>query len=409
MTVRTRFAPSPTGYMHIGGMRTALFNWLWARHMGGQFLLRIDDTDQVRHVEEALAPILEAFRWLGLDWDEGPEVGGPHGPYYQSQRAGLYTAAVEKLLAEALVLTALLGSLLKDPGGQLTLQAQTKTGIVDLLVCDYLGGELRGYVRHDPARLADAREPSLASLFGHGYLAITFDQPATDERYQGIVPLEGGSLAEAAQSYFVQSEQIPSIVRLAAEKQDGAWIGGGLLFQHLPEGEAGRERLHTRLHHPDWDHVAVMAGSVRPQELTDATLPLDDLVWRLFHEETELRTLALQTLGRGCRCDPDYVRSVIARFPEEERAEKLTYLRTMHDWNIKPKLRTVKGVAEVNSWGGYEKQYQVRIDPEKLIKHDLTFAQVAEALSIPLQTAASRYRSALKHLESDLSKVVDRE
>ena len=232
-----------------------------------------------------------------------------------------YPSVIEKLLAEALVLTALLGSLLKDPGGQLTLQAQTRTGIVDLLVCDYLGGELRGYVRHDPARLADAREPSLASLFGHGYLAITFDQPATDERYQGIVPLEGASLAEAAQSYFVQSEQIPSIVRLAAEKQDGAWVAGGLLFQHLPEGEEGRERLHTRLDHPDWDHVAVMAGSVRADELTDSALPLEDLVWRLFHEEAELRTLALQTLGRGCRCDPDYVRSVIARFPEEERAE----------------------------------------------------------------------------------------
>ena len=100
MTVRTRFAPSPTGYMHIGGMRTALFNWLWARHSGGQFILRIDDTDQQRHIEEALAPILQAFRWLGLDWDEGPEVGGPHGPYYQSQRANLYAAAVEKLLAE---------------------------------------------------------------------------------------------------------------------------------------------------------------------------------------------------------------------------------------------------------------------------------------------------------------------
>ncbi|HEX6985984.1 MAG TPA: glutamate--tRNA ligase family protein, partial [Planctomycetaceae bacterium] len=77
MTVRTRFAPSPTGYMHIGGMRTALFNWLWARHCGGAFLLRIDDTDRQRNIDEALGPILNAFRWLGLNWDEGPEVGGP--------------------------------------------------------------------------------------------------------------------------------------------------------------------------------------------------------------------------------------------------------------------------------------------------------------------------------------------
>ena len=236
--------------------------------------------------------------------------------------AHAYPPPIERLLAEALALTALLGSLLKDPGGQLTLQAQTQSGIVDLLVCDYKGGELRGYVRHDPVRLADAAHaPTLKTLFGEGYLAITFDQPATDERYQGIVPLEGESLAEAAQSYFTQSEQIPSIVRLAAEKKADGWVAGGILFQHLPEGEEGRERLHTRLDHPDWDHVAVLAGSVRPEELTDETLSLDALVWRLFHEEEEVRVVPQAPLSRGCRCDADYVRSVIARFPEEEREQ----------------------------------------------------------------------------------------
>ena len=98
MTVRTRFAPSPTGYLHIGGVRTALFNWLLARQAGGQFILRIDDTDQKRNQEEALQPILDGFRWLGLDWDEGPEVGGPHGPYFQSQRLDKYQAAVAQLI-----------------------------------------------------------------------------------------------------------------------------------------------------------------------------------------------------------------------------------------------------------------------------------------------------------------------
>lgn len=99
MSVRTRFAPSPTGYLHIGGVRTALFNWLLARHHGGQFILRIDDTDQQRHVEEAVALILDGFRWMGMDWDEGPEVGGPYGPYYQSERRDRYTAAAERLVA----------------------------------------------------------------------------------------------------------------------------------------------------------------------------------------------------------------------------------------------------------------------------------------------------------------------
>jgi molecular chaperone Hsp33 len=231
-----------------------------------------------------------------------------------------YPAPIERLLAEALTLTALLGSLLKEPQGQLTLQAQTGGGIVDLLVCDYLGGELRGYVRHDPERLAAASsEPSLKELFGDGFLAITFDQPIADERYQGIVPLEGRNLGEAAQSYFAQSEQIPSLVRLAAEKRNGHWAAGGLLLQHLPEGEEGRDRLHTRLDHPDWPHIAILGGSVKPEELTDADLPLDDVIWRLFHDEHEVRTLAAIRLGRGCRCDPDYVRSVIARFPDGER------------------------------------------------------------------------------------------
>ncbi len=96
--VRTRFAPSPTGYLHIGGVRTALFNWLFARRHGGQFILRIDDTDAQRNVAEALQPILDGFKWLGIDWDEGAEVGGPCGPYYQSQRLDRYQAAVRVLL-----------------------------------------------------------------------------------------------------------------------------------------------------------------------------------------------------------------------------------------------------------------------------------------------------------------------
>ncbi len=88
--VRVRFAPSPTGFLHVGGARTALYNWLFARHHGGSFILRIEDTDRTRYVPEALEDIKEGLRWLGLDWDEGPDVGGPHGPYFQSQRTELY-------------------------------------------------------------------------------------------------------------------------------------------------------------------------------------------------------------------------------------------------------------------------------------------------------------------------------
>jgi molecular chaperone Hsp33 len=234
-----------------------------------------------------------------------------------------YPPVIERLLAEALTLTALLGTTLKDVGGQLTVQAQSQGGVVDLLVCDYKGGEMRGYVRHDPERLAEApADPSLFALFGNGYLAITFDQAVTGERYQGIVPLDGASLADAAESYFSQSEQIPSLARLAVSgnAQEGH-VAGGILIQHLPEGEEGRERLHTRLDHPEWEHVHTLGSTISPEELVDPALPLDRIAWRLFNEEAEVRVLPLAPLSRGCRCSLDHIRDVLGRFPAEERAE----------------------------------------------------------------------------------------
>jgi glutamyl-tRNA synthetase len=95
--IRVRFAPSPTGYLHIGGARTALFNWLFARHHGGKFVLRIEDTDRTRNTEEAAAAIYEGLQWLGLDWDEGPHVGGDFGPYLQSQRTDIYERYLKQL------------------------------------------------------------------------------------------------------------------------------------------------------------------------------------------------------------------------------------------------------------------------------------------------------------------------
>ena len=96
-SVRVRFAPSPTGFFHIGSARTALFNWLYARHTDGQFILRIEDTDHERNTPEALQVLIEGMRWLGLDWDEGPEVGGDYGPYFQSQRNEVYKDYLQKL------------------------------------------------------------------------------------------------------------------------------------------------------------------------------------------------------------------------------------------------------------------------------------------------------------------------
>ena len=233
-----------------------------------------------------------------------------------------YPPPIKHVLAEALVLTALLGSLLKDEEGQLTMQAQTESGIVDLLVCDYRAGEVRGYVRHDAERLAAlGANPSLTALFGQGYLAITFDLATTDQRYQGIVPLEGDSLSQAVESYFLQSEQIPTLARVAVRSDGQGCVGGGLLVQHLPEGEEGRERLHVQLDHPEWEHVAALAGSIRHDELVDPDLSLEMLAWRLFHEESEVRVQAGKALWRGCRCSVAHFAAVLGRFPESERVE----------------------------------------------------------------------------------------
>lgn len=229
-----------------------------------------------------------------------------------------YPPAIARIVAEGLLLVALLGSLLKSEGSQLTMQAQTESGAVKLLVLDYIDGEVRGYAQFDEDKLALLpAQPSLFALFGKGYLAITFDQETTKERYQGIVPLEGSCLADAVEHYFVQSEQISTLVKTGFSA-DGLQAGA-MLLQHLPEGEEGRERLHVRLDDPEWDHLRAHGQTIKAEELSDADLSLNDIVWRLFHEEPEIRVFEPVTLSKGCRCNPDRIRSVIAQFSHEER------------------------------------------------------------------------------------------
>ena len=232
-----------------------------------------------------------------------------------------YPPAITHVLAEALVVAALVGSLTKNDG-QMTMQAQTKGGAIALLVCDYRGGELRGYADYDAEALEKlGANPTLPALFGEGYLAITFDlEEGEHGRYQGIVPLEGETLGEACETYFAQSEQLPSLLRIAV-RGGGDASAAGLMVQHLPDGEEGRERLHVRLDHPEWEHVAVMAGSLRYEELLDPALSMEGIVWRLFHEEDEIRTAPAMPLSRGCRCSVEHYRTVLARFGEAELAE----------------------------------------------------------------------------------------
>jgi glutamyl-tRNA synthetase len=127
-SVRVRFAPSPTGSLHIGGARTALFNWLYARHSGGSFVLRIEDTDKARNTAEATQAIYDGLRWLGLDWDEGPDAGGDHGPYFQSQREAIYQGYLDRLQAS--------GHLYEQEGATRFRFAREKITVADLICGD---------------------------------------------------------------------------------------------------------------------------------------------------------------------------------------------------------------------------------------------------------------------------------
>lgn len=231
-----------------------------------------------------------------------------------------YPPSIRHLLSEALVITGLMGSLLKEADSQLTLQVHAEGGIVDLLVCDFSKGELRGYVRHDPEKLGTiGANPCLETLFGDGYLAITFELPATNERYQGIVPLEGNGLSQVCESYFTKSEQIPTLLRVGVRTEGSCSIASGLFIQHFPEGEQGKARLAAKPEHPDWEDILGLAGSIRHEELVDPDLSLEQLVWRLFHQESEVRVDQMTALGRGCRCTIEHFEDVLGRFSENER------------------------------------------------------------------------------------------
>src|SRR5229473_3579552 len=137
--VRVRFAPSPTGYLHIGGARTALFNWLCARHQGGKFVLRIEDTDRTRNIDEAMAAIYEGLQWLGLNWDEGPHVGGDFGPYLQSERTELYERYLKKLQA---------GGHIFEDAGALRFRSPREHVVVDDLVSGKIDFDLTNEETH---------------------------------------------------------------------------------------------------------------------------------------------------------------------------------------------------------------------------------------------------------------------
>jgi molecular chaperone Hsp33 len=251
---------------------------------------------------------------------------------------------VSRLLAEAIVLAVLLGSSLKFEG-KFTLQAETD-GPVDLVVVDYrTTGDIRAYARFDreavDASDADAANPG--ALLGTGILAMTIDQGAHTSRYQGVVPLEGGSFEDVAHTYFRQSEQIPTRVRLAVAemhvREGGAirrsWRAGGLIVQFLPDAP---ERMRSRdlpggdvpegvevsigdIDEDDsWIEAQTLAATAQDDELTDPALPVENLLYRLFNERG-VRVFRSTEVRDRCSCSRERIAGVLASFTAEEITE----------------------------------------------------------------------------------------
>jgi molecular chaperone Hsp33 len=254
-----------------------------------------------------------------------------------------YPLPVARLLGEAVVLSALIGSSLKFEG-RFILQTQTD-GPVNLIVVDFDAPDgMRGYARFDREALVKAAEEgktSPAELLGKGHLAMTIDQGAHTERYQGIVALDGHSLEEVAHTYFMQSEQIPTQVRLAVAQMTTRgdhrprWRAGGMLVQHLPpHGTATMADLpgngdwaDPSMADPDfveadgWSEAKALLGTVADLELADPDLSPERLLFRLFHE-TGVRVFPPQDLEERCTCSPDRIEDMLANsFSDEERQD----------------------------------------------------------------------------------------
>lgn len=253
-----------------------------------------------------------------------------------------YPEPVARLVGEAAALTVLLGSSLKFDG---RFQLQTRSdGVIDLLVVDFDAPDrVRAFAQFDKAALELAlaeNRGSPAELLGSGHLALTIDQGNDMSRYQGVVPLEGQGLEEAAHQYFRQSEQIPTLVRLAVAESvtgDGAhWRAGGLIVQFLPDSPERRRQadldpgdapegavVATGFEEDDaWSEAKALAATVEDHELVDPTLSSERLLYRLFHERG-VKVFEAREIREACRCSRDRIADMLRGFTAGERRDMI--------------------------------------------------------------------------------------
>ncbi len=250
-----------------------------------------------------------------------------------------YPAPVARLVGEAAALTILLGSALKFEG---RFQVQTRTeGVVDMIVIDFDAPDrMRGFARFNEEGLAQAiatHEAAPAQLLGRGHLALTIDQGADFSRYQGVVPLDGQGLEQAAHQYFLQSEQIPTVVRLAVAESvtgDGvSWRAGGVMLQFLPQSI---DRMRQADLHPGdapegasiqqgveddaWVEAKSLVATIEDHELVDPTLSSERLLYRLFHERG-VKVFEGQSVQHACRCSTQRIEDMLRGFTVQERKD----------------------------------------------------------------------------------------
>ena len=246
-----------------------------------------------------------------------------------------YPPAVSALLAEAVALTAMLGATLKFEGKFIL---QTKTdGPVDMIVADFASPNgVRGYARFNRKKLDELASPNQQDLLGKGYLAMTVDQGSDMERYQGIVPLDGTTLAAAADAYFKQSEQIPTRLRLvsgplmARGARTPHWRAGAIMVQHLPaeggmspipfssgDNPEGEEQVPED---DSWVKAKLLLDTVEDHELLDPTLTAEELLYRLYHEDG-VTVYPASTIIRHCTCSAETVETMLRNFSEDDRRD----------------------------------------------------------------------------------------
>ncbi len=352
--VRVRFAPSPTGYLHIGGARTALFNWIYARHTGGTFVLRIEDTDEARNTPAAMQAIYDGLRWLGLEWDEGPQHGGDFGPYFQSERNQIYERQLAKLEAD--------GHLFED-NGAIRFRSPREHVVVDDIVCGRIAFDLTNEETHPDMTI---RRPDGSWIF-HFVNVVDDMEMKISHVIRGEDHLSNTpkhiELYRALGAEPPRFAHIPLILNHDGSKMSkrdtGASLGTYIEEGFLPEGVR--------------NYLCLLGWSPKDDR---EKIPIDEVI-RLFELEKIHHKNATFDLAKCTWLNGEYLREL----PEERffALARIALTRAGYDLTkfsdeyVRAALETCKGkfriFSELPAYGGFYFTDEISYQPEGMAKH----------------------------------------